>query len=149
MKFEIPNSMKIEHAELHAELVRLTQASGRTGEAAKAVAKVLHDHFAKEEKYALPPLGILAPLSQGRFEAEMAKVLDLTDKLEAEMPAMLSEHRDIVAALKTLTEAARAESKPEGVRFAEKLAVHAQAEEQVTYPAALLIGRYVKSRLTR
>ncbi len=41
MKFEIPKPMKIEHDELHADLVRATQAGGRTAEAAKQVAKVL------------------------------------------------------------------------------------------------------------
>jgi hypothetical protein len=73
----------------------------------------------------------------------------MTDKLEAEMPTMLSEHKDIVAALTRLTEAAKAEDKPEGMHFAEKLTVHALAEEEITYPTALLIGRYVKNRLSR
>jgi hypothetical protein len=147
MNFDIPQSMKLEHDELHAALVRLTHAGGRTGEAAKAVAKVLHSHFVKENEYALPPLGLLVPLSQGHFDPAMADVLKLTDKLAADMPAMLSEHRDIVTALEALTEAARAEDKSEGVQFAAMLSSHAQMEEQVTYPTALLIGRYVKGRL--
>lgn len=71
----------------------------------------------------------------------------MTDKLEAELPTMLSEHQDIVAALKKLIEAASAENKPDVVQFAEKLMLHAQAEEQVAYPTALLIGRYVKLKL--
>lgn len=147
MKFEIPEPMKVEHDELHADLVRATKAGGQTGEAAKAVAKVLHNHFVKEEQYALPPLGLLAALSEGRFEAGMADVLEMTDKLEAELPTMLSEHKDIVAALKKLVEAAKAESKPDVVQFAEKLMLHAETEERVSYPAAILVGRYVKSRL--
>ena len=149
MKFDIPESMKVEHDELHAALVRLTRAGGRTGEAAKAVAKVLHAHFVKENEYALPPLGLLVPLSQGKFDPAMADVLKLTDKLAADMPAMLSEHGDIVSALKALTEAAAAENKSEGVQFASMLTAHAQMEEQVTYPTALLIGRFVKSKVAR
>ena len=147
MNFAIPESMKVEHDELHAALVRLTRAGGRTGEAAKAVAKVLHAHFVKENEYALPPLSLLVPLSQGKFDPAMADVLKLTDKLAADMPAMLSEHGDIVTALKALTEAATAENKSEGVQFASMLTAHAQMEEQVTYPTALLIGRYVKSKV--
>jgi hypothetical protein len=54
MKFEIPKPIKIEHDELHADLVKATKAGGQTGEAARAVAKVLHNHFVKEEEYALP-----------------------------------------------------------------------------------------------
>lgn len=147
--FDIPKSMKVEHDELHSSLERLTKAGGRTGEAAKSVANVLDPHFANENAYALPPLGLLVPLSQGKFECNMTKVLKMTDKLEAEMPTMLSEHKDIQAALKKLKDAATAEKKPAGVQFAEHLAAHAQTEEEITYPTALLIGLYVKSKATQ
>lgn len=145
-EFTIPKSMKIEHEELHADLAQLTRSGGKTGEAAKAVAAVLDNHFAKENAYALPPLGLLVPLSQGKFDCSMAAVVKMTDELEAEMPTMLSEHKDITAALQRLSEAAKAESKPQGVQFAEMLKAHALGEEEVTYPTALLIGRYVKSK---
>ena len=147
MKFEIPKPMKIEHDELHADLVKATKAGGQTGDAAKAVAKVLHNHFVKEEEYALPPLGLLTALSEGKFEPGMTEVLKMTDKLEAELPTMLSEHKDIVVALEKLIAAARAENNLNVVHFAEKLMLHAQTEEQVSYPTSLLIGRYVKSKL--
>lgn len=62
---------------------------------------------------------------------------------------MLAEHKEIVAALKTLMAAAKAESKPEGIRFAEMLMAHAQTEEEVTYPTALLIGLYVRDKAAR
>ena len=149
MDFEIPQALKTEHDELHSELRRLTGVGGRTGEAAKAVAKVLHAHFVKENEYALPPLGLLVPLAGGKFDPAMAEVLKLTDKLAADLPAMLAEHRDIVSALKALSTAAEAEAKPEGVRFADMLMAHAQAEEQVTYPTALLIGLYVKNKIAQ
>jgi hypothetical protein len=148
MKFEIPNPMKVEHDELHADLVKATQAGGQTAEAAKIAAKVLHSHFVKEEEYALPPLGLLTALSEGRFEPGMAEVLKMTDKLEAELPTMLSEHKDIVAALEKLIESAKTENKPDVAHFSEKLMLHAQTEEQVSYPTSLLIGRYVRSKLT-
>lgn len=44
---KIPESLKLEHEELHADLARATKAGGKTGKAAKAVAKVLHEHFIK------------------------------------------------------------------------------------------------------
>ena len=149
MHFPIPQAMQAEHDELHSRLARLTGAGGRTGEAAKAVAKVLHAHFVKENEYALPPLSLLVPLSLGKFDPAMADVLKLTDRLAADMSAMLGEHRSIAAALKALAEAASAESKPEGVQFADMLNAHAQMEEQVTYPTVLLIGLYVKSKLAQ
>jgi hypothetical protein len=149
VSFEVPEGMKAEHDQLHAHLAALTQVGGRTGEAAIAVAEVLDTHFAKENEYALPPLALLVPLSQGKFEADMAAVLELTDKLEAEMPTMHSEHEEIAAALKVLHDAATAENNPAGVRFAQELTAHAHEEEEVLYPASLLIGRYVKLRLAQ
>ena len=144
MSFEIPQSLKIEHEELHSTLVRATKAPGATGEAARAVAAVLHPHFVKEEQFALPPLGLLGPLARGEWRDEMRDVLILTDKLKAELPEMLSEHQDIVAALDKLEKAARAEGQAEYAEFAEKLKLHAQTEEEVSYPTAILIGEYVK-----
>jgi hypothetical protein len=51
--------------------------------------------------------------------------------------------------LKKLKDAATAEKKSAGVEFAEHLAAHAQTEEEITYPTALLIGLYVKSKATQ
>ena len=147
MHFEIPSALKAEHDELHRDLLRATKAGGRTGEAAQSVARVLHSHFVKEEEYALPPLGLLTALAKGAVKPGMADVLKLTDRLEADLPHMLAEHEEISAALNGLAEAARAENKMEHNRFAERLMAHALAEEQVSYPTALLIGRYLKAVL--
>jgi hypothetical protein len=147
MSFEIPRPLKAEHDELHAELVEATKAGGRTGDAAKAVAQLLHPHFLKEEEYALPPLGLLVALSEGKLEAGMADVLKMTDRLKPELGTMLAEHNEIVVALRKLVDAAKAENKADIVHFAEKLMLHAQTEEQVLYPAAILVGEFVRSKL--
>lgn len=147
MTFEIPAAMKAEHDELHADLVKATKSGGETAEAAKTVARVLHGHFVGEEAFAMPPLGLLPRLAKGEFRPDMADVLKMTDRLEAELPKMLSEHRAITAALDTLIAAARKENKPEIAAFAHRLKIHAETEEQVSYPAAILIGRYVKQMM--
>ena len=149
MNFKIPQSVEVEHEELHGELVKAMKMPGRVGEAARTVATFLHQHFVHEEEFALPPLGLLAPLAEGKVTPEMRQVLALTDKLKAELRQMLAEHQAIVGALKRLVVAAEADGKPEVARFAEKLILHAQTEEEVMYPAAILIGEYVKIRLAR
>lgn len=147
MIFTIPDPLKLEHEELHAELVRATQAGGRVGEAAKGVAKVLHDHFVKEEEFALPPLGLLSSLARGEVDEEMKIATGMTDRLKAELPKMIEEHKAVVAELKKLIAAADADNKPEHARFAEKLMLHAQTEEEVLYPASILVGEYLKLKL--
>jgi hypothetical protein len=147
MPMTIPRPLKAEHEALHAELVAATKTGGRTGDAATAVAQLMHPHFLKEEAYALPPLGLLAPLADGAVTREMGAVLELTEKLRAELPGMLEEHKAILAALAVLRSAAMDENRPEVARFAEALVHHAETEEAVVYPAALLIGEYVRLRL--
>ena len=149
MEFKIPKSLKEEHEELHAELVKATQVKGKIGEAARAVAKVLHPHFVKEEEYALPPLGLLSHLAAGKITPEMAGVFRMTDTLKSVLPQLLKEHKEIMEALKAMAETARKEKKPEYARFAEKLILHARTEEEVLYPATILIGEYLKLKLNK
>ncbi|MBS4061638.1 MAG: hypothetical protein KG029_14660 [Bacteroidetes bacterium] len=144
MEFKTPISLKKEHEELHGMLNQATQLLGKTGEAAKTVAELMHPHFLKEEEYALPLLGLLPQLSSGKLTEEMKQVLPMTDKLKAELPEMLAEHKQIVAALEVLVKHATAEHHPEVAEFAEKLMLHAQTEEEVSYPTAILIGEYIR-----
>jgi hemerythrin-like domain-containing protein len=77
----------------------------------------------------------------------MRDTAGLTDKLKTEMPQMLDEHKQIVAALDNLAKAAKSENKIAAVEFTEKLKMHAQNEEEILYPAAMLVGEYLKLRL--
>ena len=79
----------------------------------------------------------------------MARVLEMTDTLKAELPRMLDEHRMIADALQKLIKAASQEKKMEHIHFAEKLMLHARTEEEVLYPAAILAGEYIKLKLAR
>ena len=144
---KVPEALKVEHHDLHDELSRLTKLPGRVGQAARAVATLLHPHFVKEEQYALPPLGLLREVAQGVVIKEMRGVLVLTERLKAELPMMLAEHKLVVDALDELIRAAAAEKQPAAARFAEKLRLHAETEENVLYPAAILLGEYVRARL--
>lgn len=137
----IPHSLKLEHHELHEELARIIREPGPVGEAAREVARVLHPHFVKEEEFAMPPLGALGAIARGDKVPDAATVIAQARRVADELPQMLSEHRDVVRALERLEQAARAAGKPEHAHFAEKLKLHAQTEEEVLYPAAILVGR--------
>ena len=145
---DIPASIRAEHEELWAELDHATVCSGRVGEAARMVAQRLRPHFAREEQIALPPLALLLPLSTRGFAPEMVAVLPMSDSLAAELPRMLQEHREIRQAVERLAEAARSEMRPDQLQLAERLRQHAQTEEEVLYPAAIMVGKYVRLWLT-
>ena len=146
---EIPKSIQAEHEEIHSTLVRATKAPGRVGAAAKALAEVLHPHFVREEEIALPPLGLLAPLASGAkiTDAQSSEALAMTGSLKQELPRMLEEHKQISAAVEKLRIAAHAEKAVQYERLAEQLALHAKTEEEVLYPAALLIGEALQARM--
>lgn len=145
----IPRSVEYEHDELHHDLDVAAQLGGRTGEAAKQVARILQPHFLRENDYAVPPLGLLERLTRGGVTADMAAVLPMVDRLKAELPQMLKEHQALVGALEEFSRAATAEGHDEWVHFADRLRRHAQMEEEVLYPAAILVGEYVRLRLGR
>lgn len=149
MKPNVPTTLKLEHELLNSQLERAMKLGGRTGVAAGAVAQLMHPHFVKEEEYALPPLSLLPELAKGRVSPEMKPVTAMTDRLKAQLQTMLTEHRAIISALKDLADAAEKEGHPELVDFAQRLMEHAQMEEQITYPAAILVGEFVKLKLAK
>ena len=70
MKFTIPQPLQHEHEALHERLRLATQAGGEVGEAAKALAHLMHPHFVKEDQIALPPLGLLAALALPSYQQQ-------------------------------------------------------------------------------
>ena len=147
MRLETPASLREEHADLHATLQRATREPDALGEAARGVAKIMHSHVLREEQFAMPLLGLLREIVDGGPTREHAKVTVMTDRLKEEMPLMLQEHRLIVDALDQLLEAARKADKVEYAEFAHKLIQHFRTEEEVLYPAAVLVGEYIRMRL--
>lgn len=142
----IPESVRAEHDAIHTALKNATNEHGQVGAAARNLAKVLHPHFVREEEIALPPLGVLSALVDGTPIDHEADVLRMTDALRVELPRMLEEHARIRQAVDALRLAARGERKPEYERLADELALHAQSEEDVFYPAAVLVGEVIRAR---
>jgi hypothetical protein len=144
MDLKIPPSLKHEHGEMRASLEIAAKVLGKSGEAAREVARLLLPHFKKEEEYALPPLDALAVMAGGGLPEQTKAIIDKADQLKVELSAMLLEHQAIAKALEDLYETATGDARPELARFARKLLLHAQMEEQIYYPAALVIGDYLR-----
>jgi Hemerythrin HHE cation binding domain len=145
----IPQSLQTEHKEIHNALEEATMAPGRVGAAAKELAAVLGPHFERENEIALPPLGLLAPLAAGEKPAGMQEALAMSDALKNELPRMLQEHKQIRAATERLRTIAREEKAPVYEQFAETLTAHARSEEEVLYPAAILVGDIIRARMSQ
>jgi hypothetical protein len=145
--FQIPRLLKAEHDELHAELAQAEKVPGEIGVAAREVARVLHPHFVKEEEFALPPLGLLSAVASGAVTPQMKPAIEMTKRLKTELPHMLDEHKVIVSALAKLKVVADKGGRSDIGAFAEKLMHHAETEEEVLYPAAIVVGELLELKL--
>jgi hypothetical protein len=138
---------KIEHARLRQELEKAAGVGGETAEAARAVLKVLVPHMLLEEEFAIPPVKLLPRLARGELTPDMEKILPKSEMMKANFSHMLEDHVRIVEALRRLLQAALKEKHEGYAGFAQKLILHAQQEEEVFYPASILVGEYIKLRL--
>jgi hypothetical protein len=138
-----PASIAAEHRELHEMLERASKEGGALGTAAQRLEDALAPHFRREEEIATPPLALLPALASGEATAQMRAVLPMTQALERELPQMLQEHQVIRAAAGEFRKAAETAGRADYVRFSDQLAAHARQEEEILYPAAVLVGRYV------
>ncbi len=146
METKIPQSIQMEHEELHEQLARAIKAGGKTGEAARAVMKVLQPHMAREEEIVAPCLALLRPAAEGTLTRDMAEALAHVAPLKEEWSRMLAEHGRIVEALRELIRVATEENQPSFAKLAQMLVAHAQEEEEILYPAAVLVAEIIRTR---
>ena len=142
MPLSAPASMEKEHQEIWQLLMGVQNLSGKTGSVAETLAKDLKAHIDKEESLALPLLGILRDLVNGKLtHASARRASSLYVKFENEYPGMLHGHKELYKVLERLKKVGAEEGHLTAVRFAEALEKHSQEEEEVLYPAAILAGR--------
>ena len=79
-RLKVPGSLTEEHHELFHELRELASEKGGAGKAVKELLKVLEPHFEREEQAAMPLLGILGPLSEGKAVRHASEVVPLYAK---------------------------------------------------------------------
>jgi hypothetical protein len=143
----MPDSLRVEHEQLRADLEQAIRIGGRIGEAARALQSLLHPHLRREDDSLFLGLGLLHSVAQGKVTPGMHELVAKAEQLKRELPEMLAEHDQIRKALERLGQEATKEGRPQVAYFAAKLLHHARLEEEVLYPAAIVLGEYLKSLL--
>ena len=115
-KPEVPATIMKEHTHLLDEINNLALLEDSTGRVALKLKELMTHHFREEEDYVLPPLGLLQMLAKG------------------EVPLQADEMMQIAAV----------EDHPEVSSLAEQIEKHALTEQEVYFPAAILVGEYLK-----
>lgn len=147
MRVQLPRSLSSEHGDLARFLAAAAAEPGALGEEVRRLARLLEPHARKEEMFAMPPLGLLPRLARGETHPGMAEVLAHTDWVKNNLQRLVGEHRMIVAAAERLAQAARAAGRADLAGFAERVVNHTRLEEEILYPAAVLVGEYLRLRL--
>lgn len=143
IEFQVPESLRVDHAQLSTALSRAAQAGGRTRVAAEKVAPLLEAHLQKEEREVLRVLGLLAPLANGGIDLA-AENLSQLDDLELSESGLNLQRAALIASGEKLLAIAREEGADEMLEFAERLLLRIRLDEAVLYPAALLIRNYLR-----
>src|SRR6266849_9468113 len=96
MPLSVPLSLQKEHEEIWQLMIKVQQLSGKTGSIAEKLSKDLKAHIDKEESLALPLLGILKDIADGKLKNGVAKRASLLgSRFEKEYPGMLHGHREL------------------------------------------------------
>ena len=137
-----PPSANRSHEDLLQLLVGVQYLSGKTGSLAEDFAKKLKVHMELEESLAMPLLGILKEVLDGKLsKASSRRAARLYQRMKNEYPNMLNGHQQLIKQLTLLKKVATEEGHPTAIRFVEALQQHSEEEEEVLYPAALLAGK--------
>lgn len=135
-----PESLAEEHHELFHKLGKLAAEKGETRREVKELLTVLEPHFEKEEEAAMPLLGALRPLSEGKVVRDPSEVSSLHRKFTSEYPEMLEEHNQVRRLIDNVRNAAKKAQDENALTMMDELEHHAAVEEEVLYPAAMLVG---------
>lgn len=143
-KPEVPSSIKNEHEFLLDQVKSFALFQDSTGAVAIKLAELMQHHFKEEEDFVLPPLGLLPFIADGKIPQQREEIIRLTEKLKSQLAHLNAEHQFIIAFTHELSQAAAQENHPEIRAFENALHKHAQTEEEIYFPAALLVGDYLK-----
>ncbi|HET9747446.1 MAG TPA: hemerythrin domain-containing protein [Chitinophagaceae bacterium] len=148
-KPEVPSSIKKEHDYLLDQIHTITSFQDSAGLAAIKLNDLMQHHFKEEEDFVLPALGLLTSLAGGKIPEQSNEIIRLTDKLASQLTHLSVEHQLIKAYMDELKHADTNMSHPEIIEFEKQLHKHANIEEEVFFPAAILIGEYLKLKVTK
>jgi len=144
---QVPQSIRLQHRQIIDRLATLAAGKGPAAAPAQKALVFLKDHYAKEEAYVLPPLGLLPRLAKGDISKDMEPAIALADRAKAASADLQNDHIRITALMNELVEAGRKTADDELVRFATRVANQSLSDMEVAHPAAILIGDYLRLRL--
>ena len=146
MNPSIPAPLEFDHEKIESKLAMAIKEEGAIGDVARQISEQLVDHLKKEEEFAFPPLGALDQVVLGK-DIDPEPLIRTAEMLRARLPRMYAEHQEIVRLVDVMAEAAVAAGRHEYVELARELRIHTCLEEEILYPAAILLGDYLRLKM--
>lgn len=140
----VPSSIKKTHANLLERIHKMTLYKDSSGRVAIKLEGMMEHHFKEEEDFILPPLRLLPLLANDQIPEQSNEIILLSEKVKSQLNHMSAEHQLIKAYLEELKQASGVETLPEIIEFENEVFKHATSEEDVFFPASILIGEYLK-----
>lgn len=144
IKIKTPQAITHGHTNLCYELKGIIDRHKAFRSQAKNLYKVMSEHFEKEEKYALPPLGLLLVLSEGNWQLNEEVSIEMSESVKKRFNELKKEHGLITKLMQELKIIAESEDIFELKMFLNNLYFHMELEDQVLYPTTVLISNYLK-----
>lgn len=144
MRTKTPKSITHTHTHLCSELDLIFNKYENIKEQVEHLFKIMAGHFKKEEKYALPPLGLLLELSEGNWDLDEDEAIKMAEEVNSKFVELKKDHEVIYGIIEDLKKIKTEENNLDLKRFITNLELHMELEDQVLYPTAIIVGNYFK-----
>lgn len=146
---QVPQSIRFQHQQIISRLEHFATRKGYEAAAAQKAATFLKEHYAKEEEFVLPPLGLLPRLATGEVSKDMESAIAMADRTKSALNDFQNDHIKITSLMNELIAAGRKKKDGELVRLATRVAAQSLNDIEVAQPTTILIGDYLRQRLAR
>jgi hypothetical protein len=146
---QVPQSVRLQHDQIVSRLMTYTKHEAPVGAAATKALATLNAHYEKEEKFVLPPLGLLPRIANGEISKDMAPAIAMALRTQAALPELQNDHIQITSLMNELIEAGNKSHNDELVRLATRIAAQSLNHIEVLIPASIMVGNYLRQRLPK
>ena len=147
---QVPQSIRVQHQQIISRLEHFAESKDKESAAAaqKAVA-FLKEHYAKEEQFVLPPLGLLPRIAKGETSKDMEPAIAMADRTKSALADFTNDHIKITSLMNDLIAVGKKKKDDDLVRLATRVATQSLNDIEVNQPTTILIGDYLRQRFSR
>jgi polyhydroxyalkanoate synthesis regulator phasin len=144
----VPQSIQYEHAAIIDRVTKEAAKPGVGAAVAERILNLLKAHFAKEEQFVFPPLGLLDRIEAGEMSSDQIRkaAIDMAERTKLAREELNQEHIQITSMMDEFRQLATRANEPALMTFATELAAHSLQEIEILQPTTIMIGNYLQAK---